>query len=245
MTKPRAASLLVKLAVAAVVTRFTLPEYAWPTEGEVAMPRTHADRVVAARSQAALEALEALVEKERARPTGARVRGVIDHLGHRLVLFAARPTGAVERIDSFEPAFAIRVLYAFILDSERRVRLLLIEPMDQREAYEIDQYMFSSDGNALARDHTYGTFTDCADGRIHERRIITVFGTNLRVLQRKVEFLNELPGPPLTTGCALEPDRPPYGNAAALLRAHGLEQLASEAGLRLSNPRGASANVRQ
>jgi len=227
------ALLLFRLGVAVVMATASVGGHALAADGEEVEPRTPADRLMVARARATLATLEGLIEKERARPRGAPARRVIDRWGHRLILFATGTDGVAERIHSFEPGFALRSLYALVLDSEHRVRLFLIEPMSRQEAYEIDQYLFAGDGGAIARDHTYGTFTDCADGRIHERRIVTVFGPRLRVLQRKVEFLNELAGQPLTLGCALEADRPPFSDAASLLRAHGLERLASEAGLRV------------
>jgi hypothetical protein len=113
--------------------------------------------------------------------------------------------------------------------------------MGRPEAYELDQLLFDPEGRIAARDHTYGTFTDCADGRLHERRIVTVFGPGLAVLERSVEFPNDPPsaGAQLTQGCALEAAAPPFPDAAAFLRAHRLERPAREAGVRLE--RGAEA----
>jgi hypothetical protein len=204
-------------------------------------PLTHADRVAVARRGAELAALEALLEDERGRPSGARVRDVIDGKGHRLVLFVARAGGAVERARSFEPGFAFATLYALVLDAERRPRLLLVQPQGKEEAYEIDQILFGRDGKAAARDHTYGTSTDCADGRIHERRVVTIYGPALRVLERRVEHLNDPPGSPLTEGCALEAASPPLPDARAFLRAQGLERAAREAGVRVRGRGGARA----
>src|SRR5512136_601557 len=155
---------------------------AQPAHVDVVAPPTRADRLAAARRRAELGALEALLEAERGRPSGARPREVVDGKGHRLVLFVARTSGVVERVRSFEPGFAVTTLYALVLDAERRVRLLLVEPKGGQDAYEIDQVMFGRDGRVTARDHVHGTSTDCADGRFHERRIVTVFGPALRVL---------------------------------------------------------------
>jgi len=212
-----------------------------PAHGDVVAPRTRADRAAAARRRAELAALEGLLEAERGRPSGARVRDVVDGKGHRLVLFVARESGAVERIHSFEPGFAFATLYALVLDAERRPRLLLVEPKAKEEAYEIDQILFGRDGKAAARDHTFGTSTDCADGRFHERRIVTVFGPALRVLERRVELLNDPPGAQLTEGCALEAANPPHPDARSLLHAHGLESAAREAGMRVEGRSGALA----
>jgi hypothetical protein len=199
----------------------------------LAAPLTHADRPPTSRREAELAALEALLEAERGRPSGARVRDVIDEKGHRLVLFVATVGGAVERVRSFEPGFTFATLYALVLDAERRPRLILVQPQGKEEAYEIDQFLFGLDGKAAARDHTYGTSTNCADGRIHERRVVTIFGPGLRVLERRVEHFNDPPGSQLTEGCALEAATPPAPDARAFLRAHGLERAARKAGLRV------------
>jgi len=205
----------------------------------LAAPLTPAERAVVARRGAELGALEGLLEAERGRPSGARVRDVIDREGHRLVLFVATVGGAVERVRSFEPGFTFATLYALILDAERRPRLLLVQPRGKDDAYEIDQLLFGRDGKAAARDHTYGTSTDCADGRIHERRVVTIFGPALRALERRVEHLNDPPGAQLTEGCALEAPSPPFPDARALLRAHGLERASREAGVRVQGRGGA------
>lgn len=209
--------------------------------GDVVAPRTRADREEAARRRKELGTLEALLEAERGRPSGARVREVLDGKGHRLVLFAVGASGAVERVHTFEPELAVAELYALILDGERRPRLLLMEPKAKEEAYEIDQVLFGRDGKAAARDHTYGTSTDCADGRFHERRIVTVFGPGLRVLERSVELLNDPPGAQLAEGCALEVASLPFPDAWSFLHAHRLEGAARAAGVRVEKPGGAQA----
>ena len=140
--------------------------------GATVAPRSHADRVAAARGGAELGALEALLEAERGRPSGARVRDVIDGRGHRLVLFVARVGGAIERVHSFEPGFTFMTLYVLLLDARGRPRLLLVQPQGKEEAYGgSTKFLFGRDGRTAARNHTYGTSTDCADGRIHERRV--------------------------------------------------------------------------
>lgn len=212
---------------------------AQPAQGDVVAPLTHADRLAAARRRAELSALEALLEAERGRPSGARVREVVDGEGHRLVLFIARTSGLVERVRSFELGLDAANLYALVLDAERRVRLLLVEPRGGQEAYEIDQILFGRDGKVTARDHVHGTSTDCADGRFHERRIVTAFGPGLRVLERSVELLDDPLGSRLTEGCALEAANPPFPDAPSFLRAHHLERAAHEAGVRAG--RGAEA----
>jgi hypothetical protein len=207
-----------------------------PPQGEtVAAPKV-VDRAAAARRRAELAELEALIETERERPSGTFSREVVDGKGHRLVLLVAPTAGPVERVFSFEPGIPVATLYALILDAERRIRLVLVEPMGKQEAYELDHLLFDQEGAIAARDHTYGTFTDCADGRLHERRIVTVFGLGLAVLERSVEFPNDPPssGSQLTQGCALEAAAPPFADAAAFLRAHRLERAAREAGVRLA-----------
>jgi hypothetical protein len=209
-------------------------------QGDAAVPVAPADRVAAARRRAELVALQALFTAERERPSGTRVRDVLDGKGHRIVLFVARTNGAIESVRTFEPGLTV-ALYALILDAERRVRLLLIEPKDRRDAYEIDQILFERDGKTAARDHIYGTFTDCADGRLHDRRTVTVFGPQLRVLERSVEFLDDPPGSGsrFTEGCAWEAASPPLPNAPSYLRAHRLETAAREAGVRVEREAGA------
>jgi hypothetical protein len=230
-------TLLLLAVLAAPASSGSAP----PAPGDAVAPLTRADRVAAARRRAELGALEALLEAERGRPSGARVRDVLDGKGHRLIVFVAGAGGAVERVRSFEPDLAVAVLYALVLDAERRPRLLLVEPKGKEEAYEIDQVSFGRDGKAAARDHTYGTSTDCADGRFHERRIVTVFGPALRVLERRVELLNDPPGSQLTEGCALEASSPPLPDAWSYLRAHRLEGAAREARVRAEKPGGAQA----
>jgi len=212
-----------------------------PAHGDAVAPLTRAERVATARHRAELGALEALVETERGRPSGTRVREVIDGKGHRLILFVARVGGAVERAHSFEPGFAFATLYALVVDAERRPRLLLVQPQGKEEAYEIDQILFGRDGKTAARDHTYGTSTDCADGRFHERRVLTIFGPALRLLERRVELLNDPPGSQLTEGCALEAAKPPLPDARSFLHAHGLEGVTRAAGVRVGSGRGAQA----
>jgi hypothetical protein len=192
-----------------------------------------ADRLVAARLRSEMSALQSLCETERGRPSGTRVRDVLDGNGHRLVLMVTRTSGAVEIVRTFEPG-AVSILYALILDADSRVRLLLVEPKNTSDRYEIDQILFQPDGRTAARDHLYGTFLDCADGRLHDRRIVTVFGPSLRVLERRVEFPDDPPsaGSRLTEGCALEAAGPTYPNAPSYLRAHHLEEAAREAGVR-------------
>ena len=202
-----------------------------PDPAAVIAPATDADRIAAARRQAELRALEAVLETERGRPSGARVREVVDRQGHGLVLFVTRPGGVVERARSFEPGFPVGGLYALVLDRERRIRLLLVEPQGTQDAYQIDQILFGRDGKVTARDHAYGTYADCVDGRFHERRIVTVFGSDQRVIERKIEFLNDPPGTRPGEGCAFEAAVPPYPDAASLLRAHHLEGPAREAGV--------------
>jgi hypothetical protein len=233
--------LVLTLVLLAVLAAPASSGSAPPAQGDVVAPLTLADRVAAARRRAELGALEALLEAERGRPSGARVRDVVDGKGHRLVLFVARTSGPVERVHSFEPGFAVATLYALILDAERKVRLLLVEPKGRQDGYEIDQILFGRDGKVAARDHIYGTFTDCADGRFHDHRIVTVFGPALRVLERSVEFFNDPPGSGsrFTEGCTLEVAKPPFPDAPSFLLAHHLERAAREAGVRV----GRSAEV--
>lgn len=215
-----------------------------PEPGDAPVVAKPADRLTAARLRSEMSALQVLCEAERGRRSGTRVRDVVDGKGHRLVLMVTRESGALEIVHTFEPGTA-SALYALILDAESRVRFLLVEPKDKSDRYEIDQILFQPDGMTAVRDHLFGTFVDCADGRLHDRRIVTVFGPSLRVLERSVEFPDDPPsaGSRLTEGCALEAAGPTYPDAASYLRAYHLEGAAREAGLRFER-RSAGAQER-
>lgn len=193
------------------------------------------ERRAAARRRAELAALQSLCEAERGRPSGTRVRDVLDEKGHRLVLIVARANGTVETVHTFEPG-TVATLYALILDPDGRLRMLLVEPKDRSDRYEIDQILFEPDGGTAARDHLSGTFVDCADGRLHDRRVLTVFGPGLRVLERSIQFPDDPPslGARLTEGCAFEAAGPAYPDAVSYLRAHRLERAAREAGVKVA-----------
>ena len=172
-----------------------------PAGGPVT-PSSREDRVESARRRYELESFQELLHGERARPSGARVRDVVGKDGQRLVLLVETTDGPVQRVDTFEPPLFVRTLFALVLDAQRRIRFALIEPEEggHPQAFDLDAYLFDAEGHTVAREHTYGTSLDCADGRLHERRIVTAYRPTLRVISRTVEFANDFGPPPRAQG---------------------------------------------
>ncbi len=199
-------------------------------------PSSREDRAESARRRGELESFQELLQGERARPSGARVRDVVGKDGQRLVLLVETTDGVVQRVDTFEPPLFVRTLFALVLDAQRRIRFAPIEPEEDghRQAFELDAYLFDTEGRTVARDHTYGTSLDCADGRLHERRIVTAYRPTLRVISRTVEFANDFGPSPRAQGCALGEPRDSPADAPALLRAYRLESAARDAGVKLA-----------
>jgi hypothetical protein len=205
-----------------------------PPHPDDVTPSTAADRAEAARCRAEMEAFQRLLERERGRPSGARIRDPVDRQGHRLLLFVETRQGAIERVESFEQGRVVRATFVLVLDAQRRLRFLVIEPEDEdvaHQAFEIDQYLFDTRGRTLARDHTYGTSLDCADGRLHERRTVTLFRPTLQMISRAVELPNDFgPGPP-AEGCARPAARASLPDAPSLLHSWRLEGAVRAAGV--------------
>jgi len=206
-----------------------------PPHADEVTPSTQADRAESAHRRTELATFQKLLEDEHARPTGARIPDPVDRAGHRVIVLVETPAKAVRRVDGFDHALFVRSTFVLVLDAQGRLRFLVIEPEDAaHEAYEIDAYLFDLDGRTVARDHTYGTSLDCADGRLHERRIVTAFRPNLRMISRAVEFANDFGAAPRLEGCALHAAEAPLPDAPSLLRAHGLEPAAAAAGVMLA-----------
>lgn len=230
MTWPARLALAACLAAPAAASR---ADPAPP--GGTVTPSTREDRAESKRRRRELEAFQKLIEDERSRPSGARLRDPVDREGHHLLVFAETTEGTMRRVDSFEHALFVRATFVLVLDARRRVRCAVIEPEEggHRQAFEIDQYLFDEEGRTVARDHTYGTSLDCADGRLHERRTVTAFRPSLRIISRAVEFANDFGPSPNAQGCALREARPPLPDAPGLLRAYGLEPAARAAGVEI------------
>ena len=206
-----------------------------PPHADEVTPSTQADRAESVRRRTELATFQRLLEDEHARPAGARIPDPVDAAGHRLIVLVKTSERAIRRVDGFDHALFVRSTFALVLDAQGRLRFLVIEPEDAaHQAYEIDAYLFDLDGRTVARDHTYGTSLDCADGRLHERRIVTTFRPNLRVISRAVEFANDFGSAPRLEGCALHAAGAPLPDAPSLLRAHGLAPAAAAAGVRLA-----------
>ena len=203
--------------------------------GGAVVPSTRADRAESAERIRELASFQKLLEDERSRPSRSRLRDPVDREGHHLLVFAETPEGTMRRVDTFEHALFVRTTFVLLLDPHRRLRFLVIEPEEggHHQAFEIDAYLFDAEGRTVARDHTYGTSLDCADGRLHERRTVTAFRPGLRVISRAIEYANDFGPSPRAQGCALREPGAPLPDAPALVRAYRLEQAARAAGVRL------------